>query len=264
MGKSAAMIADSIHSLSDFATDIVILWGFRIVKKPADKDHDYGHGKFETLVTTITGLSLLGAGAGIFWNGTSKIFLAIKGEVIPQPGLIAFAAAVISIVSKEWLYRYTIRVGTKIDSQAIIANAWEHRSDAFASIGAMLGIGGAIVLGNRWHVLDPIAAVIVSLFVVRIAVSIALGSIGELLEESLSAETEKEILQIIRDTPGAKNPHDMKTRKIGNNIAIDIHVKVDKSLSVVQGHDVATRIEERIKKSFGKETFISVHIEPAD
>ena len=263
-GRSGAMIADSVHSLSDFATDVVVLLGFQVVKKPVDKSHDYGHGKFETLVTTIIGLGLLWVGGAILWVGTKKIVQTTYGHALNKPGWIAFYAAIISIAVKEWLYQYTVIVGKKINSQAIIANAWHHRSDALSSVGTMLGIGGAILLGEKWRVLDPIAAIIVSFFIIQVAISISAGSINELLEASLNEETEKEILQIIKNTPGAQQPHSMKTRKIGNNIAIDIHVKVDKFLNVVQAHDIATLVEERLKDSFGRGTFISVHIEPMD
>lgn len=262
MGHSAAMIADAVHSFSDFVTDAVLLLGFRMVRKPVDKSHDYGHGKFETLTATIMGVSLIGVGISIFWAGFKKISGAFQGYALPQPSLIALYAAVVSIVVKEWLYRYTLRVGNSIHSQAVIANAWEHRSDALASVAAMLGIGGAIVLGERWHILDPLAAILVSFFIIKIAFSIFLGSVNELLEASLDEKLEEEILQIIKETPGAKRPHDMKTRKIGSNIAIDIHIEVDRKLNVVQAHDIATRVEHRLRASFGQETYISVHIEP--
>ena len=150
IGHSGAMIADAVHSFSDFATDIVVLASFRVVGKPADKDHDYGHGKYETLATAIIGVALLLVGAGIFWGGAAKIWASVvKGRHMAAPGYIALVAAVVSIVVKEWLYRYTVKVGRRINSQAVIANAWHHRSDAFSSIGTMLGIGGAILMGEE-------------------------------------------------------------------------------------------------------------------
>lgn len=262
-GKSTAMIADAFHSLSDFATDIVILLGFKFVDMPSDKTHDYGHGKIETISSVIIGAVLCVVGLKIFWTGGQRIFDIYHGKMIPEPGWIAFYASITSIIIKEGLYRYTIKVGKEINSQAIIANAWHHRSDAFSSIGAMLGIGGAIILGEKWHILDPIAAVVVSLFIIKISIDILLGSVNELLESSLNEEVEEKILNIVRAVPGVLSPHDLKTRNIGNYIAIDLHIEVDKNLSVAHGHDISTKVEDKIKETFGEDTFISVHIEPS-
>lgn len=263
LGRSGAMIADGVHSLSDFATDIVILMGFRIVNKPADKTHNYGHGKFETLVTIIIGVVLILVGVKILWGGVSSIGRVMRGHILIQPGWIAFYAAVISILTKEWLYRYTVNIGNRIDSRAIVANAWHHRTDVFSSVGTMLGIGGAIVLGEKWRILDPLAAAAVSFFIIKIGVSISIGSINELLEASLSEDMEKKIMKIIEDTKGVIYSHNMRTRRIGNNIAIDIHIKVDKSLNIVEAHDIASRVERNLKDYLGDETFVSVHIEPS-
>jgi len=261
-GKSAAMIADAFHSLSDFATDVVVLLGFRFIEKPIDKSHDYGHGKAETLSTVIIGVALCVVGLKILGDGAANIFKFYRGQTIPEPGWIAFVAAITSIVTKEWLYRYTVAVGRAINSQAVIANAWHHRSDAFSSIGTMVGIGGAILLGEHWHILDPIAAVIVSFFIIWTGITISLGGFKELLEASLSEEIEAEILSITRSVPGVINPHELKTRKIGNYIAVDIHIEVDKGLNIILAHGIATAVEEAIKKTFGEDAFISVHIEP--
>ncbi|MFH1092984.1 MAG: cation diffusion facilitator family transporter [Candidatus Omnitrophota bacterium] len=263
-GKSAAMIADGFHSLSDFATDIVVLLGFRYIDKPVDKSHDYGHGKIETLSSVIIGAALFAVGLRIFWTGTHNILHVYQGIMIPEPGRIAFYAAVISIIGKESLYHYTIRVGREINSQAIIANAWHHRSDAFSSIGTMLGIGGAIVLGEKWHILDPVAAIIVSFFIIKTSIDISLGSFNELLESSLSEKVENKILDIAKTVPGVISVHDLRTRRIGNYVAIDLHIEVDKNLNVAKGHDISTKVEDKIKETFGEDTFISVHIEPQD
>lgn len=262
-GHSAAMVADAVHSLSDFVTDIVVLATFRIIRKPIDKDHDYGHGKFETLATAVIGGALLLVGAGIFWNGAREIWGSLAGTVqLGRPGTIALAAAVVSIVSKEWLYRYTARVGRKINSQAVMANAWHHRSDAFSSVGTMIGIGGAILLGDRWRILDPIAAVVVSFFIVKVAISISAGSFKELMEASLDEKVEQEIIAVARAIEGVIEPHDLRTRRIGNVIAVDLHVSVPETLSVVEGHNIASRVESEIRKKYGQDTFVSVHIEP--
>lgn len=263
VGHSGAMIADAVHSLSDFATDIVVLASFRVVGKPADKGHDYGHGKYETLATAIIGVALLLVGAGIFWGGAAKIWNAVvKGQGMAAPGYIALAAAVVSIVAKEWLYRYTVIVGKRIDSQAVIANAWHHRSDAFSSIGTMLGIGGAILLGEKWHVLDPLAAVVVSFFIIKVAIEISSGSVRELLEESLDDASEAEIIGIAAGIPGVVDPHKLRTRRIGHDVAVDLHVRVAPDLRVAAAHALATEVEERIQARFGPTTIVSVHVEP--
>ncbi len=263
IGESSAMIADAFHSLSDFVTDIIILLGFKVVSKPVDKSHDYGHGKVEALITSGVGIGLFFAGMSILWKGGVSIFKITQGNISHQPGLIAFYAAVVSIVTKEWLYGFTKRVGEKINSQAILANAWHHRSDVFTSAAALLGIGGAIVLGEKWRVLDPVAAVIVSFFIIKTAIDILRGSVGELIDASLNEETENKIISIVKSVPRVKNPHDMKTRKLGNAVAIDIHIEVDKSLNITEAHDAATEVEKKLKKTFGRNAFISVHIEPS-
>ena len=262
IGQSGAMIADAVHSLSDFITDIVVLISFRIIRRSIDHEHDYGHGKFETLATAFIGLALLIVGVGIFWQGGKKIFFNLSGSLLEKPGNIALIAAITSVIFKECLYRYTIKVGKEISSQAVVVNAWHHRSDAFSSIGTTIGIGGAILLGERWRILDPIAAVIVSSFIIKVAYSITVVSLRELSEESLDDSVENEIIEIISNCPGVIKPHDLRTRKIGYNIAIDIHIYVDQNLSICAAHEIATDVEKRIKNRYGTETFISVHTEP--
>ncbi len=263
LGRSGAMVADAIHSLSDFATDVVILFGFRFIHKPADKSHRYGHGKIETFSAFLIGAALLFVGVGILWGGVEKIILTIQGKILEKPGWIAFAAALVSIAAKEFLYWFTIKVGKDISSQAVIANAWHHRSDAFSSIGTAIGIGGAIVLGEKWRVLDPVAAVVVSFFIIKVALEITISSIKDLLEASLDDKTEEKIMKIISSVHGVFNPHDLKTRRLGNNVAIDVHIDVKNTMGIMEAHDIATRVEEKLYKEFGEDTVISVHMEPA-
>ena len=262
LGHSAAMIADAVHSLSDFATDIVVLIFTRISNKPQDKNHDYGHGKHETLATAIIGIVLFAVGASICWNGLQAIQTVWQGGRLPAPGMLAFAGAIISIVSKELIYRYTIHVGRKINSSAVIANAWHHRSDAFSSIGTAAGIGGAILLGDHWRVLDPVAAVIVSFFIMKVAVQLLIPCVDELLEKSLPAEVEDEILKTILSFPGISSPHHLRTRRIGSYCAIEVHVRMDGSISLEEAHETATAVENKLKRQFGKGTLVSIHVEP--
>lgn len=262
LGHSAAMLADAIHSLSDFITDVVVIVFVRISSKPEDEGHDYGHGKYETLATAVIGLFLLAVGAGIFWNGASSIFRFLRGEQLPEPGMIALAAALVSIVSKEILYQYTAYKGRRLDSQAVVANAWHHRSDAFSSIGTAIGIGGAILLGDRWRVLDPVAAVVVSLFIVKVAVQLLNPCVDELLEKSLPAEIESEIEQTILSVPGVTAPHHLRTRRIGSYCAVEAHVRMDGTISLEEAHRAATEVETRLKALLGKGTLVSIHVEP--
>ncbi len=262
LGHSAAMIADTVHSLSDFATDIVVLIFTRISNKPQDKNHDYGHGKYETLATAIIGIVLFAVGAGICWNGLRAIQTVWQGGRLPVPGMLAFAGAIISIVSKELIYRYTIHVGRKINSSAVIANAWHHRSDAFSSIGTAMGIGGAIALGESWSVLDPMAAVIVSFFIMKVSVQLLKPCVDELTEKSLPDEIEKEICLIAENTPGVSAIHNLRTRRIGNHYAIEMHVRMDGHLTLYEAHAKASVIENKLKEKYGNETHVGIHVEP--
>ena len=262
LGHSAAMIADAVHSLSDFATDIVVLIFTRISNKPQDKSHDYGHGKYETLATAIIGIVLFAVGAGICWNGLPAIQTVWQGGHLPAPGMLAFAGAIISIISKELIYRYTIHVGRRINSSAVIANAWHHRSDAFSSIGTAIGIGGAILLGESWSVLDPIAAVVVSFFIMKVSVQLLKPCVDELTEKSLPDETEKEICLITENTPGVSAIHNLRTRRIGNHYAIEMHVRMDGHLTLYEAHAKASVIENKLKEKYGNETHVGIHVEP--
>lgn len=262
LGHSAAMIADAVHSLSDFATDIVVLIFTRISNKPQDKNHDYGHGKYETLATAIIGIVLFAVGANICWNGLQAIQTVWQGGRLPAPGMLAFAGAIISIVSKELIYRYTIHVGRKINSSAVIANAWHHRSDAFSSIGTAIGIGGAIVLGESWSVLDPMAAVVVSFFIMKVAVQLLKPCVDELTEKSLPDEIEKEICLIAENTPGVSAIHNLRTRRIGNHYAIEMHVRMDGHLTLYEAYAKASVIENKLKEKYGNETHVGIHVEP--
>ena len=262
IGKSGAMLADGIHSLSDFVTDIIVLVFIRASSKERDGDHHYGHGKFETFATMLISFGLMVVGVGIFWTGLQKVISSLKGEIINQPGIIALVAALVSILFKESLYWYTIKTGKRINSSAVVANAWHHRSDAFSSVGTAIGISGAIFLGEKWRVLDPIASIIVSFFIVKVAWDLANPSVRELLESSLPRKVEDEISAIVQGVSGVKAYHNLRTRKIGNYFAIEVHVKVDKELSVEAAHIIASEIEHRLRDQYGRQTHIGVHIEP--
>ena len=262
LGHSSALVADAVHSLSDFATDIIVIVFVKISGKPEDDDHRYGHGKYETLATALIGVALFAVGIGLLVSGATKVAYVIKGVVLRAPSMIALVAAAVSIVAKEIPYRYTVRVGKNLNSQAVVANAWHHRSDAFSSIGTLIGIGGAILLGEKWRILDPLAAIVVSAFIIKVAAELIKPCIDELLERSLPAETEKHILDIIASFPEVSSPHHLRTRRIGNHIAIEVHLRMDGKTSLEDAHTVATNVERQLKSEFGPDTHIGIHMEP--
>lgn len=261
-GHSAAMISDAVHSLSDFVTDIVVLVFVRISALPQDEGHDYGHGKFETMATLLIGLALAAAAIGIVVSGAGKLAAWLQGEDLPSPGKLALWAALLSILAKEVLYQYTRIKGQKLDSPALEANAWHHRSDALSSVGAAIGIGGAILLGNRWTVLDPLASIVVGLMLVKVAWDLLGPSFRELTDSSLPKETEAEMLEIIRGIDGVQDPHNLRTRRVGNRIVAEVHIRLDGSQSLSEAHKKATEVERRIKARFGQQSHIVVHMEP--
>jgi cation diffusion facilitator family transporter len=262
LGNSTAMIADAAHSLSDFITDIAVIVGLRVAKKPSDSTHNYGHGKIETLAAAFTGLVLIVAAFGIFWGGLQKIITYYNGEGLLEPSKVTLIVAAISVVSKEWIYRYTIVCGREIKSDAVIANAWDHRSDALSSAGTMVGIGGAIFLGGQWVILDPLTAIIISFLIFKVAFDVSYKNVNELLEASLDSETYRSIEEVLRSTEGVLGFHELKTRKIGNAVAADVHIEVDRDLNIVDAHEISTQIENRLKETCGKNGYFSIHVEP--
>ena len=262
VGHSAAMIADAVHSLSDFITDIIVIIFVAISGKPEDSDHSYGHGKYETLATAVIGIILFFVGVGILISGIKAIVGALQGEPLQAPSLLALIAAVISIVVKEALYHYTVKRGKALGSSSVVANAWHHRSDALSSIGTAIGIGGAVFFGEQWRILDPIAAVVVSIFVVKVAVELIKPCIDELVERSLPEEVEQRIQALILQSPQVSSPHHLRTRRIGGYIAIEVHIRMDGQISLSEAHQVASDIERRLKAEFGEKTHIGIHMEP--
>ncbi|MGN0210680.1 MAG: cation diffusion facilitator family transporter [Muribaculaceae bacterium] len=262
LGHSSAMIADAIHSLSDFITDIVVIAFVKISARPADRIFTYGYGKYETLGTCVIALVLIGVGVNVMVQGTIDTFAHFRGAIIPRPSMLALWAAVLSIAVKEAVYQYTIRAGRHLDSPAMVANAWHHRSDALSSVGTLIGIAGAIFLGDRWRVLDPIAAIVVSVFIMRVGWRLLKTALDELLEKALPAEDEQRILQIVASLPDVCEPHHLRTRHIGNRVAIDMHIRVDGNISLNRAHNLTTQLEHRLRDAFGQNSLISIHTEP--
>ena len=262
VGRSGAMIADAVHSASDFATDVVVLAFVRISTKPRDDDHKWGHGKYETLASLIIGVALFGIAVEFFMESAEKIKAVVNGEVLPRPGAIALVAAAVSVVVKEALYQYTVRKGKKLDSPSVVANAWHHRSDALSSVGALIGIGLAYFLGEEWRLADPIAEIVVAALIVNVAIGLCRNSLAELLEKSLPRAVEEEILSIISATPNVYKPHNLRTRRIGANIAIEVHIRVEGSMTVFESHEISREIERALRARFGEQTAVAIHIEP--
>jgi cation diffusion facilitator family transporter len=262
VGHSAAMVADAVHSLSDFVTDVIVLVFVHISGKPKDKSHDYGHGKFETLAMTVIGLALLVVAVGIVYSGMTKIIDWANGTDLEAPGMLALWAALLSIVLKEGVYRYSMVKARELNSQAVEANAWHHRSDALSSLGTSIGIGGAIFLGKRWTVLDPIASVVVGMFIVKVAIDLLRRGIGDLMEQSLPDAVEEEMLQMVGAIPGVVEPHNLRTRRIGNHYAIELHIRMDGDISLRESHDKASEVEDMLRNRYGEDTHVAVHVEP--
>ena len=248
--------------MSDFVTDVIVVVFVRISGKPEDKCHAYGHGKFETLATAVIGIILFFVGLSMFYSAATTIVDVVEGKTLEAPGMLALVAAVLSVLLKELLYRYTVYKGKNLDSQVVIANAWHHRSDAFSSVGTLVGISGAVFLGKSWRILDPIAAVVVSFFVIKVAIQLLKPCLDELLEKSLPAEVENKIIDIILSFPNVSSPHHLRTRRIGNLMAIEVHIRMDGNISLNESHDTATQIEQRLRQEFGDKTHIGIHMEP--
>lgn len=262
VGHSAAMLADAVHSLSDFVTDIIVLVFVSISGKPQDKSHDYGHGKYETLAMTMIGFALLAVAIGILYSGVSKIVAWAQGEPLEAPGMLALWAALLSIILKEIVYRYTMVKSRQLNSPALEANAWHHRTDALSSLGTAIGIGGAIFLGRRWTVLDPVASVIVGVLIVKVSFDLLRNGIGDLMERSLPDAMEEEMLRLVAELPGIVEPHDLRTRRIGNHYAIELHIRMDGDITLREAHDKASEVEDLLRNHYGKETHVAVHVEP--
>ena len=262
VGHSSAMIADAVHSLSDLLTDFIVLLFVGISARPQDSSHDYGHGKFETLASLMVSIALIGAAIGIIVSGASKFAAWLGGADLQSPGKLALWVAVISILVKELMYQYTARKGRDLESQALVANAWHHRSDALSSIGAAIGIAGAVLLGGRWTVLDPLASIVVGAMLIAVALKIMRPSLGELTDESLSEAQESEIMGIISSFPEVSEPHNLRTRHIGNKVAIEAHIRMDGEMTLNTVHQITSEIERKLKDRFGADTIVTLHMEP--
>ena len=263
-GRSSALVADGIHSFSDFLSDIVVIIMVGIAHKRPDMEHQFGHGRYEALATVILALILMAVAGGILVDSIDRIMLILHGGIIAPPAPVALVIIAVSIISKEWLFHYTLCVGVRIHSEAVKANAWHHRSDAFSSIATLIGVAGAIFLGDRWRILDPIAAIIVSVIIVIVSIRMLSPALGELLGRSLSHEECKEIEKAVSGTPGVKGWHCLRTFKSGNDAYVEIHIKVDGNMNVNEAHNIASLTEKHIREALPElSVYATTHIEPA-
>ncbi|MGM9775388.1 MAG: cation diffusion facilitator family transporter [Candidatus Coprenecus sp.] len=261
-GKSAAMMADGVHSLSDLLSDFVVLVFTKISSKKNDREHSFGHGKFETLATAIVSIILVVVGVRLMVDAIERVFAFFSGEEIARPGVIALVAATVSIFAKEVLFRVTKKVGDDVNSPVVVANAWHHRSDALSSIGSFAGIGGAMLLGPKWYFLDPVVCIIISIAIIVVAVKMTVPALDELLDKSLPDENVKKIEELALGVPGVRNIHELKTRRSGIDVLIEAHILVDPSLTIVQAHEISTNVEKALESNFGYHTQINIHVEP--
>lgn len=262
VGRSSAMIADGFHSMSDFLTDVIVLVFVGVARRKANRHYQYGHGKYETFATMLVSFALGIVGIFFFVEGIEAVWKALEGEQPDRPGTIALVMAIVSILSKEWLYHYTVRIGRKISSSVIIANAWHHRSDSLSSLATLAGIAGAMFLGEKWRILDPLAAMLVSIFILVVAVKLARPAIRELLDGALPEEIISRLHKIIGSTPGVKAFHRLRTRRNGNKTILEVHLKVDPEMTVEESHNIATTVENRLKSEFNGNAIVTTHVEP--
>ena len=263
LGRSAALIADGVHSFSDFVSDIIVIVMVGISRKRPDQGHAFGHGRFETLATLMLAVVLFMVAIGIAWDGVDRIIAVARGETLPRPGMVALVILVVSIGAKEWLYHYTRRAGERIHSEAVIANAWHHRSDSFSSIATLLGVTGAMFLGEKWRILDPIAAVVVAVFIAVVAWRMAHPAIDEMLGASLKKDDVLALEKALQETPGVMAWHHLRTFKSGNDAYVEVHLKVDPEINVREAHDIATAAERNMTAAINDyDAHITTHIEP--
>ena len=262
-GRSGAMVADAVHSFSDLATDVVVIVFARISAKPRDDGHDYGHGKYETLATIIISLALGIVGAGILAGSIRAIRVVVDGGLLPRPGLIALVAAGVSITVKEILYRYTVREGRAVDSPSVVANAWHHRSDALSSLGTLVGIACAYFLGQKWRIADPIAALVVAVFIFKVAFGIFRESIDRLVDRAADTDTVAAMRRTMLRTPGVVRVDDLKTRLFGSRTYVDAEIAVDGALPLRDAHAIAERVHHELEHDFPDVKHCTVHVNPA-
>ncbi len=261
-GHSDALVADGYHSLSDFITDFMVLYFVGVAYKKADGDHPYGHGKYETIGSFFIAIILMIVAVVIGWEGILTIIHAMNGISIPRPDIWTIVIAGVSIGAKEFCYRYTMVFSRRFDSSVLKANAWHHRTDAISSVATLIGVSLAYALGDSWRIMDPIASIIIAVFIGISAIKIAKPSIGELLEVSLPISQMDNIHDLIKKVSGVKRVHNLRARRNGQTIIVDVNVHVDPDITIREGHAIATDVEDNLRHAYGHNIIIYVHVEP--
>jgi cation diffusion facilitator family transporter len=258
-GRSQALIADSIHSLTDLTTDIAVIAGSHYWSRPPDENHPYGHRRLETLVTVFIGVVLIAAGIGIGWKAIS----ALQEKRAAPPGWIAVAAALVSIGCKESIYRWTAITGRRVKSAALAANAWHHRTDAISSLPVLIAVAGARLFPS-WSFLDKVGAAIVSIFILHASIKIIWPAISELIDVGAPTEICKKIENIALRNESVLQVHDIRTRYISSSIQVDLHIVVEGLITVREGHDIADDVRARIIDSIPEVLDVTVHVDPPE
>jgi len=257
-GQSQALIADAVHSISDLFTDFVVLLGLRMGRKAPDEKHHFGHARIETLASAIVGLALIATalclGIKAIWN--------IYHHTEYHPTWLALVGAGVSIALKEALYHYTIRIGRRIKSSAIVANAWHQRSDALSSVAVLLGVAGARI-NPSWHILDSLAALLVSFFIVKVGLEILWNTFREFTDTAPQPETLNKITDCIRTVEGVIDMHDLRVRTSGGLYQMETHIVVDEQLTVAEGHRIAKAVEICLAEEIADVARVIVHVDPA-
>ena len=261
VGHSSAILADGIHSISDTVTDALVYTMVRLSGKGIDGQYRYGRGKFETLAAFLISLLLVVVALGLMAEGIKDVWNALHGQTLERPHNIALIVGIIAVVVKESLYHYTRLKGRKTNSMALKTYAWHHRTDALSTAATLVGVAGAMFMGESWRVLDPIAAIAVSVLILTLSYRLGRPAVEELLEVSLPQEEQEKISAIVTGTAGVKAFHNLRTRRNGNLRVVDIHVKVDGDLTVAQSHEITRAIEGQLTAALG-EVMTNIHVEP--
>jgi len=257
LGHSQAVVADAVHSISDMVTDIAVLVGVKYWSAPPDKDHPYGHWRIETIITGFIGLGLAAVAVGIGYNAIATL----KDHCIETPKWIAIIGALVSIIVKELLYHWTVKVGRKVKSSALIANAWHHRSDALSSIPVLLAVGISVIK-PQWAFVDHIGAIIVSLIILKVSWDIFFPALKKLSDSGASVKEKEQIRSLAMQVDGVKDAHAIRTRNVGRGLFVDMHVLVDGNISVSEGHSISEKVRDEIINKGPDVLDVVVHIEP--
>ena len=258
-GRSQALVADAIHSLTDLTTDIAVIAGSHYWSRPPDDDHPYGHRRLETLVTVFIGIALVAAGIGIGWRAISTL----QQKTAAPPGWIALVAAFVSIICKEAIYRWTAIIGKRVKSPALAANAWHHRTDALSSLPVLVAVAGAKAFPS-WSFLDRLGAAVVSIFILHASIKIIWPAVSELIDAGVPTQTRKKIRAMALKNEDVLQVHDIRTRYISSSIQVDLHIVVDGTITVREGHAIADDVRDRIIAEIPEVLDVIVHVDPPE